>query len=115
MEEKWNEMYCYEVFDKDGWTICLRPRTNRHLGEPDMNVWVMLSGREVARYTNEYRGYDSYEDEEKLPNAVRKCARKAWKKLCEGRYTDENLEKVRNRYFMKHHLNNVIKEAPVSL
>jgi hypothetical protein len=114
MEEKWNEKYCYEVFNKDGWTICLRPRCNKHPGEPDMKVWVLLHGEEVAQYTNEYRGYGQFKDKEDLlPNAVRKSAKKAWKKLCEGRYTEENLRHCRNRYFERHGLTDKVtpKEA----
>ncbi len=103
MEEKWNDKYCYEVFNKDGWTICLRPRCNKHPGEPNMKVWVMFSGTEIAQYTSDYRGYGAYADhEDLLPHCVQKCAKKAWRKLCEGRYTEENLEKVRTRFFERH-------------
>lgn len=107
MEEKWNEKYCYEVFNKQiengDWTICLRERCNPHPGEPTMKVWVCLHGTEVARYTDEFRGYGVFRDhEDLLPNAVQKCAKKAWKKLCEGRYTEENLAKCRARYIAKH-------------
>ena len=103
LEEKWNNMYCYEVFNKDGWSIHLRSRCNQHPGEPDMKVWVMFGGTEIAQYTSEFRGYGAYlNHEELLPNAVRKCAKKAWKKLCEGRYTEENLEKCRARFIEKH-------------
>ena len=103
MHEKWkDEKFCYEVFNKNGWTIHLRSRCNQHPGEPSMKVWVCLCGTEVAQYTDNFRGYGSYrEKEELLPNAVRKCAKKAWKKLCEGKYTEENLEKCRNRYIKR--------------
>jgi len=98
-----SEKYWYEVFNKDGWTIKLRHRCNIHEGEPDMKVWVLHNNQEVAQYTDKYRGYGYYENnEDLLPNAVRKCARKAWKKLREGRYTEENLEIVRERFFKKY-------------
>ena len=101
LEEKLKDMYCYEVYNSDGWTVCLRKRCNPHPGEPDMKVWVCQYGREVAQFTNKYRGYGRYkgdENEKLLPKPVRKAARKAWRALCEGKYTEEKLDELRVNY-----------------
>ena len=98
-----SEKYWYEVFNKNGWTIKLRYRCNNHEGEPNMKVWVLYENQEVAQYTDTYRGYGHYMgNEDLLPNAVKKCAKKAWKKLREGRYTEENLELCRKRFFKRY-------------
>ena len=120
LEEKWKNMYCFEVFramitdtkidpklsptDDDEeyqseWTIYLKSRSNSHPGEPDMKVWVCKDGREVAQFTDLFRGYENYVGhEEYLPGPVRKEAKKAWKDLCKGKFTEERLKELRENF-----------------
>lgn len=119
LEEKWKKMYCFEVFRaiisdttadselnpeddeeyQSEWTIYLKSRSNSHPGEPNMKVWVCKDGREVAQFTDSFRGYENYVGhEEHLPGLVRKKAKKAWKDLCKGKFTEERLKELREDF-----------------
>lgn len=99
LEEKWKNAYCLQVYDDGEWSIYLKSRCNPHPGEPTMKVWVCEFGREVAQFTDNFRGYGRFEKhEELLPGPVRKKAKKTWKELCEGKYTEERLEKLREEF-----------------
>lgn len=103
MEEKWKELYCYEVFNDGEWSIYLKTRCNPHEGEPTMKVWVCQFGREAAQFSNKYRGYGRFMNhEELLPGPVRKKAKKTWNELCEGRYTPEKLAELREQFIAAH-------------
>ena len=79
----------YVILEKDSWMIELRPRNNTHEGEPNMKVWVMRDGQEVAQFTDHYRGYGHYKDhEELLPPEISEASRKAWDKLKEAPFDD---------------------------
>lgn len=102
-EEKWKEAYCLEVYDDGEYSIYLKSRCNTHPGEPTMKVWVRYCGQEVAQFTNKYRGYGRFMNhEELLPGPVRKKAKKTWKELCEGKYTEEKLRKLREEYIERY-------------
>ena len=84
------------VYEDATWSIILRPRNNSHAGEPNMKVWVLRKGQEVAQYTNKFRGYDHYRDhEELLDPSIAEAAKKTWDMLKEGEYTPEMLEAIR--------------------
>lgn len=84
-----------KIFENDSWLIELRPRNNAHEGEPDMKVWVLREGQEVAQYTNSYRGYGHYKDhEELLPQKISDIARNTWEKLKEGPLSDEAIQEL---------------------
>ena len=101
--DKFLEKYCFEVFDDGEWTIHLKERNNIHLGEPNMKVWVCLNGREVAQYSDKFRGYGIYADREvMIPKEVRKKALKTWKELCEGYYSEARLQKLREEFISRH-------------
>lgn len=103
LEEKWKNAYCLQVFDDGEWSIYLKSRSNPHPGEPTMKVWVCQYGREVAQFTEKYRGYGRFEGhEELLPGYIRKEAKKAWKNLCKGKYTEEKLEQLRADFIAKY-------------
>lgn len=102
MEEKYKNLHCYVVFDDGEWSIYLKTRCNPHPGEPTMKVWVCQYDREVAQFTDKYRGYGRYKDnEELLPGPVRKKAKKVWKELCDGKYTEEKLAELRRNFIAK--------------
>ena len=82
------------VFEDDIWSIELRPRNNVHPGEPAFKVWVYMMGKEVAKYSDKYRGYGPYSDNEALIDpAIALAARKTWDRLTElvpqGEFTPE--------------------------
>ena len=64
--------------------------------EPNMKVWIIREGQEVAQYTNHYRGYGHYQDhEELLPADISDVAKKAWDMLKEAPFDDAMLEKMK--------------------
>lgn len=83
------------IFENDIWMIELRPRNNAHDGEPDMKVWVCREGQEVGQYTNHYRGYGRFENEDMLPPKISEVAKKAWDKLKEAPLSDETIEEMK--------------------
>lgn len=121
VEEKWKNMYCLVVYDKfvkeDGkfvdegesgydteWSIYLKSRSNLHPDEPSMKLMVCKDGSEVAQFTDCFRrGYGYYENNERLlPGPVRKAAKRIWKDLEKGEYTDDVLAEVRERFIEKY-------------
>lgn len=97
----------YTVYEDDTWSIELRPRNNFHEGEPTMKVWVSMMGQEVAQYSNKFRGYGHYKNnEELLDPSVAEAAKKTWEKLKEGDLTDELLETIKTE------VADIIKAAP---
>ena len=121
LEEKWKNMYCLVVYDKfatgndefvdeaEGgifteWSIYLKSRSNPHPGEPNMKLMVCRDGSEVAQFTDVFRrGYGHYENNEKLlPGPVRKAAKKIWKDLEKGKYTDDVLAEIRENFIEKY-------------
>jgi len=99
LEEKWKNTYCLEVYNDGTWSIYLKSRCNSHPGEPTMKVWVCQYGREVAQFTDKYRGYGRFAShEDLLPSEVRKKAKKTWQELREGKYTEDKLEQLREEY-----------------
>lgn len=86
----------YVVFEKDSWIVELRPRNLVHEGEPDMKVWVMRHGQEVAHYTEKFRGYGHYKDhEELLPPEISEASKKAWEKLKTGPFEEGMVEALK--------------------
>jgi len=86
----------YVIYSGDSWEIELRPRNNAHANEPNMKVWIIREGQEVAQYTNHYRGYGHYQDhEELLPADISDIAKKAWGMLTEAPFDDAMLEKMK--------------------
>ncbi len=86
--EKLNRNFIYE---SDNWSIDLRPRNNLHEGEPAVKVWVCMMDQEVAQYSNKYRGYGRYKDNEELiPPTIVEAAKKTWAMLCESPSADIN-------------------------
>lgn len=84
------------IYENDSWLVELRPRNNAHANEPDMKVWICRDGQEVAQYTNNYRGYGHYKDEEELlPPEISGFAKKVWEKLKEAPVTDELVEELK--------------------
>ncbi len=84
-----------KIFENDSWLIELRPRNLTHEGEPNMKVWVLRDGQEVAHYSNKYRGYGYYKDhEELLPPKVSEIAKKTWEKLKEGPIDDAAVDEL---------------------
>ncbi len=84
-----------KIFENDSWLIELRPRNLVHEGEPNMKVWVLRNGQEVAHYSNKYRGYGYYQDhEELLPPKVSAIAKKTWEKLKEGPIDDATVAEL---------------------
>ena len=84
------------VYEDATWSIILRPRNNSHEGEPNMKVWVLRKGQEVAQYTDHYRGYGHYADQEELlPAQISEKAKKAWEILKEGPFDEAMLEKMK--------------------
>ena len=84
------------IFENDSWAIELRPRNNTHEGEPNMKVWVTRDGQEVAQYSNHYRGYGRYVNEELLPPKIVEIAKKTWEKLKEAPIDEKALEEIRS-------------------
>ena len=84
------------VYEDDTWSIDLRPRNNVHEGEPTVKVWVCMMGQEVAQYSNKFRGYGHYKDnEELLDPTIAAAAKKIWEKLKEGDFTPDLLEAIK--------------------
>ena len=84
------------IFENDSWQIELRPRNNAHAGEPNMKVWVLREGQEVAQFSNKYRGYGHYQDnEELLPPKIIEVAKKAWEKLKEAPLDENMIEEMK--------------------
>lgn len=84
------------IFENDSWVIELRPRNNTHEGEPNMKVWVLREGQEVAQYSSHYRGYGHYKDhEELLPPKIIDVAKKAWNKLKEAPLDESMIEEMK--------------------
>ena len=83
------------VYEDNTWSIELRPRNNVHAGEPTMKVWVCMMGQEVAQFSNKYRGYGHFTNEEMLDPTIAAAAKKTWEKLKEGDLTDELFEAIR--------------------
>ena len=105
-EEKWKGNHCLQVFDDGQWSIYLKSRCNQHPGEPTMKVWVCQYGREVAQYSMNYRGYGRFDGhEELLPDAVIGKAKKTWKELCDGVYTEEKLQLLAKKFIEKFEAN----------
>ena len=103
MEEKWKNMYCLQVFDDGQWSIYLKSRCNNHPGEPTMKVWICQYGREVAQYHGKYRGYGRFDGHsELLPDSVVAKAKKTWKELCDGVYTEEKLEELSRKFIERY-------------
>ena len=102
LEEKWKESYCFEVYDDGQYSIYLKSRCNVHPGEPTMKVWVRQYGREVAQFTDKYRGYGRFVDKSMLPEKIVREAERTWQKLCEGKYTEEKLEQLREVFIEKY-------------
>lgn len=120
VEEQKDHMYCLVVFDKftkDGkefvdegkagyseWSIYLKSRSNVHPGEPTMKIMVCKDGQEVAKYTDRFkRGYGHFENrEDMIPDTVIKAAKKIWKDLEKGKYTDDVLEKIREEFIRRY-------------
>ena len=102
LEEKWKESYCFEVYDDGKYTIYLKPRCNDHPGEPNMKVWVNQYGREVAQFTDKYRGYGRFADKSMLPEKIIREAERTWQKLCNGEYTEEKLRQLRELFIEKY-------------
>ena len=115
VSDVFESMYCLVVFHKfaklngefvdtyeDGcteWSIYLKSRSNDHPGEPTLKIMVCKDGREVAKYTDRFLcGYDYCSKEvteDMIPGPVRKAAKKIWKDLEKGKYTDDVLNKIR--------------------
>lgn len=103
--DKWQKSISFEVYDDGEFALYLKLRSNEHPGEPNMKVWVRKGDREVASFCNSYRGYGRYANhEELLPGKVRKAAKKAWKDLCRGVYSEEKLAELRIAFYKKHGL-----------
>ncbi|MCR5213589.1 MAG: hypothetical protein K6E10_04175 [Eubacterium sp.] len=97
------------VFENENWSIDLRPRNNTHAGEPDMKVWVCTMGQEVAQYSNKYRGYGYYKDNEALiPENISSAAKAAWEKLKAEPFNDDVLAA------MKAEVKDIVENTPVS-
>ena len=61
-----------------------------------MKVWILREGQEVAQYTDHYRGYGHYADQEELlPAQISEKAKKAWEILKEGPFDEAMLEKMK--------------------
>ncbi len=85
------------IFENDSWQIELRPRNNSHEGEPNMKVWVCRDGQEVAQFTDKYRGYGRYKDnEDLLPPKIDEVAKKAWEKLKEAPVNEETIAEMKS-------------------
>ena len=85
------------IFENDQWLIELRPRSTKHENEPDMKVWVVRDGQEVAQYTDKYRGYGHYQyHEELLPPKISEVAKKAWDKLKEAPLNDDMIAEMKS-------------------
>ena len=86
----------YVILTSGSWEIELRPRNLTHEGEPNMKVWVIRRGQEVAHYTDKYRGYGHYKDHEVLlPPEISEASKKAWEKLKEGPFDEAMLEDIK--------------------
>ncbi len=86
----------YVIYEEDSWLIELRPRNNAHENEPNMKVWILREGQEVAQYTDHYRGYGHYADQEELlPAQISEKAKNAWEILKEGPFDEAMLEKMK--------------------
>ncbi len=97
----------HTVYEDDTWSIDLRPRNNVHEGEPTMKVWVCMMGQEVAQYSNKFRGYGHYKDNEGLLDpTIAAAAKKTWDKLKEGEFTTELFESI------KQEIADFMKESP---
>ncbi|MCR5633247.1 MAG: hypothetical protein K6F60_07095 [Eubacterium sp.] len=83
------------VYEDGTWSIELRPRNNVHAGEPTVKVWVLMMGKEVAKFSNKFRGYGHYNTEEMLDPTICAAAKKTWEMLKEGDLTPELVEKIR--------------------
>ena len=83
------------VYEDGTWSIELRPRNNVHAGEPTVKVWVLMMGKEVAKFSNTFRGYGHYNTEEMLDPTICAAAKKTWEMLKEGDLTPELVEKIR--------------------
>ena len=80
------------VYDNGTWAIELRARNNHHEDEPDYKVWVTRHGKEIAKYSTKYKGYDHYKDNESLiPPEISGRARLAWDKLMENVGNDTDI------------------------
>ena len=100
--EKWENMSCSVVFDNGEYTIALRPRNHTHGDEPDMKVWVSQFGREVAQFSDKYRGYGRFaNNKDLLPDDVTHKAEKTWKELKDGVYTAEKLQTLRDKFIKR--------------
>jgi hypothetical protein len=96
LKEVFNIMENIVIFENDSWLIELRPRNNAHEGEPGMKVWVSREGQEVAQFSNKYRGYGRYKDnEDLLPPKIVEVAKKAWDKLKEAPLNEETIEEMK--------------------
>jgi hypothetical protein len=84
------------IFENDSWVIELRPRNNAHAGEPNMKVWVLREGQEVGQYSNHYRGYGRYANEDMIPPKIDEIAKKAWEKLKTAPLDDNMIEEMKN-------------------
>mgnify|MGYP007070092238 CR=1 FL=1 len=86
------------VYEDGEWIIELRPRNNSHEGEPDMKVWVMRNAREVAQFTDNYRGYGHYKDNESLlPDEIVAKAKNVWELLKTAPFSQELLEEIKTK------------------
>ena len=84
------------IFENDSWVIELRSRNNAHAGEPNMKVWVLREGQEVGQYSNHYRGYGRYANEDMIPPKIDEIAKKAWEKLKTAPLDDNMIEEMKN-------------------
>ncbi|MCR5544398.1 MAG: hypothetical protein K6F55_09660 [Eubacterium sp.] len=83
------------IFENDSWVVELRPRNNVHEGEPNMKVWVCKDGQEVGQYSNHYRGYGRYENEDLIPPKIDDIAKKAWEKLKAAPLDEKLIEEMK--------------------
>ncbi|MBR1802249.1 hypothetical protein IJ768_03435 [Candidatus Saccharibacteria bacterium] len=103
MEEKWKQSYCFEVYSDGEYSIYLKSRCNVHPGEPTMKVWVCQYGREIAQFTDKYRGYGRFSaGKHTLPDNIVHEAENTWQKLRDGVYTEEKLNQLREAFIEKY-------------
>ena len=61
-----------------------------------MKVWVTRDAQEVAQFTDKYRGYGAYKDnEDLLPADIVDKAKTGWNKLKETPFSQELVAEIR--------------------